>query len=371
VRPTGSRQVAFAGGRLRDDDGMAEFRDRPEPPDQLEGEPAPESGRRARYTEERAAIRAAMDQAVTEPAFALSPEQEAGLSRARALSPNEAANYHPPSAADLRWINGDRDRGVEPYRRVLDTEAASPDDPRTPRESMRGMPGLSPDAAERYLGAVGFGERPWLRPVHAASLDARRVIATVDHGDGHALHRHEGAASGDAARDRVERLHDPANPDDAGRTRAEDAFAVDADGKPRRHRCGSEATAIADPDAFATAIARALDHPVVGGVLRRPFDPSTKPRDVDVPISELLGADGHEACEGYRLVPIDGSASMAMENRAEWVKAARDAAPTRAVEPSSEKIETFEGGNVVFAFQPRTGRGGYEIMTMYPKPAGS
>lgn len=280
-----------------------------------------------RYAAERREIRAAMDRAARDPAFA-----------------------------------------QPPYRQSLDRELPGPDGPRPPRESLREMPGLSTEAAERHLNAADLAERPWLRPAMVASEDARRVIATVDQGEGHHLRRHEGAASGDAARERVERLCDPANPDAVSRGRADDAFKVGADGVPRRHVCRDEATAISDPDAFATAVARAMEHPDVRKVLDRTVQPEDKRREVEIPINELLGPKGHESCAGYRLIPIDGSIYKAMDNRAAWVKAQRDGAPTDAVEPTSSKIDTFEGGTIKILIQPRDDRSRYEIMNLFPKP---
>jgi hypothetical protein len=110
-----------------DDVPVAEFRDRHDQPSET---PSPEQARRTdRYAEERRQIRALMDQATKDPAFA------------------------PPAEA-----------------------------PRTPRDSLREMPGMSAEVAERYLSAADLAERPWLRPALGASPDARRVIATVDQG---------------------------------------------------------------------------------------------------------------------------------------------------------------------------------------------
>lgn len=198
---------------------------------------------------------------------------------------------------------------------------------------MRDMPGVTPDEATRNLATTDLDRRPWLRPARDASPDAQRVIVTVDQGGGHHLQRHEGAASGEAARARVERLHDPAN-----------------------------------PDAFATAVARAHEHPAVRETLDRRPSPGYRPRAVHIPIADLLGPEGHKACEGYRLEPMNGSVHTAQQNRADWVKAQRDGTQTDATEPRSTKIDAFEGGTVLIAFQPREDGHGYEILTMYPRP---
>lgn len=329
--------------------------DQPEPaePPQVRDPPK-------RMAEERAAIRSAMDRAATDPAFALPPEQESELKRAQTMSPAEAARYEPPSA---------RDTGR--YATDLDTGLTRSDRPATPRAAMRDVPGLpvvTSHEAAHYLATANLDQRPWLRPAAHASPEAKRVIAAVDQGDGHHLQRHEGAAAGDAARSRVERLHDPANPDAASRGRADDGILTDPDtGAPRRHRCNAEATAISDPDAFAAAVAGSSQHPVVKDALTRPYDPDDKPGQVSLPIAEVLGPNGHLFCEGYRLTPIDGSLDRAMANRAEWVKAQRDGTPTDATGPRSEKIDTFEGGRITIFFKPRPDLTGYEIRTLYPE----
>lgn len=324
-----------------DDEPVAEFRDRPDRPERAT-EPAPE--RQDRFAAERAAIRAAMDEAMSDPAFALSPD--------------EVADLHRPGG----------DRAAHPYRQALDTVLPGPDGPKTPRDSLRDMPGLGGDAAERHLGGAELGERPWLRPAGMATPEARRVIATVDLGGGHHLSRHEGAAAGRVARDRVELLHDPANPDADSRAKSEDAFVRGADGAAGRHRCGPEATAIADPDAFATAVARAQERPEVRAVLDAPVGSGGSPPVVEVGIGDLLGPNGHEACDGYRLLPIDGSQSKALQNRAEWAKTQMDGLPTSASRPRSERIGTFEDGTMLIVFQPRADGKGHEVKTLYPNP---
>lgn len=324
---------------------MVEFRERGDRPVEAgpDGARAPD-----RFATERREIRALMDRAVRDPAFALSPEQEAGLRRAWAMSPNEASGYRPAYAQRL--------------------DLPGPDGRTTARDSLRAMPGLTPEAAEHHLTTANLTERPWLRPARDAAPESRRVIATVDQGEGHHLRRHEGAASGDVARARVEGLRDPANADAASRGRADDAFRVGADGTPRRHVCGAEATAIADPDAFATAVARATERPDVKAALVSPVHPTDWPSDIAIPIGDLLGPKGHEHCEGYRLVPVNGSLDEAKQNRAEWTKAQREGRSTDAVKPEARKIESFAGGTIVVAFRPRPDRAGHEIMTMYPTP---
>lgn len=330
--------------------------DQPEPAEQPEKRDRPRGS-----AGDRAAIWAAMDRAVKDPAFALTPEQDARLKRAWSMSPAEAAGYTPPTA---------RDTGR--YATDLDAKSPGIDGPATPRAAMRDVPGLpaitAPDATH-YLSTANLDQRPWLRPAEHASPEAKRVIAAVDQTDGHHLQRHEGAAAGDAARERAELLRDPANPDTPSHNRADDGFLTDPNsGDPLRHRCNAEATAINDPDAFAAAVARASHHPAVKDALTRPYDPDDKPDQISLPISDVLGANGHLFCEGYRLTPIEGSVDRAMMNRAQWVKAQRDGTPTDALRPQSEKIDTFEGGRITIFFKPRTDETGYEVRTLYPEP---
>ena len=63
----------------------------------------------------------------------------------------------------------------------------------------------------------------------------------------------------------------------------------------------STSTRITDPDAFATAFARGVEHPKVREALDMAFDPRRMPRDVTVPIADLLGPDGHRYCTGWQL----------------------------------------------------------------------
>ena len=72
------------------------------------------------------------------------------------------------------------------------------------------------------------------------------------------------------------------------------------------------ATRITDPDAFATAFVRGVEHPKVREALDKPLDPGKRPDEVIIPITELLGSNGHEHCTGWQLEPVDGS----MDDRA-------------------------------------------------------
>jgi hypothetical protein len=143
---------------------------------------------------------------------------------------------------------------------------------------------------------------------------------------------------------------------------------VDADGAPLRHVCGAEATAISDPDAFATAVARAMGRSDVRAALNQTIRGGDAPPDIEIPISELLGPNGHEYCEGYRLMPVDGSIHKAMENRAAWVKAQRHGDEPGAARPLSNRISTFEGGVIAIVVRPRADGTGHAITTLYPRP---
>jgi hypothetical protein len=87
------------------------------------------------------------------------------------------------------------------------------------------------------------------------------------------------------------------------------------------HRCRSTATRITDLDAFATAFARGIEHPKVREALDMAFDPDRTPREVTIPIADLLGEDGHRYCTGWRLEPVDGSMNVARANREAWIAA--------------------------------------------------
>lgn len=302
-----------------------------------------------------------------------------GAARARDGAGSDAVRLAAVGADGAREA-GDAVQGFRnDYRERLDTELPGATGPATPRDSMSRVsdsglvPRVDAEDADGYLFHASHHDSPWLRPADAASTEAQRIIVAVDQGDGHHLQRHEGEASGEGVQNRVETLRDPANAKPESRARGDDAFHTmrdQATGQdvPARHKCAQEATCINDPDAFATAVARALQRPDVCTVLERSYDPDYQPDRVKAFIEELLGPGGHEFCEGYRLRPIDGSAGKAMQNRAEWVKAGRECRLTDAVEPKSDPIDTFEGGMIDVFFKPNTQRTGYEISTMYPNP---
>jgi hypothetical protein len=156
-----------------------------------------------------------------------------------------------------------------------------------------GLAPVSLDAAANYL-AQHRAARPWLTTADAASPEARQILLAMDAGGGHALIRHEGWVSEEANMRRVAYLEDPAQLDPGKRRLGIDGLRQDD----QPHRCRSTASRITDPDAFATAFVRGIEHPKVREALDTPFDPAQRPSAVTVPIADLLGADGHRYCTG-------------------------------------------------------------------------
>lgn len=258
--------------------------------------------------------------------------------------------------ADLRQQT---DSGWEPGRRF--------DAPREELEKFdperAALPPASPEEADRHV-AEHRGERPWLTVTDNASPEAKRIIAAADAGDGHGHIRHEGWVTEAANLRRAAYLEDPAQLDPEKRSNGVDGI------KPgdKRHVCASVATRITDPDAYATAFARGVNHPDVRAALDAPFDPIDPPDPVLIPIDSLLGSDGHKFCTGWRLDPIDGSDDVARDNRKEWVAARSQGREADVPAPAVAPVPTFEGGHIVFVItRDRTGAG-HEIKSMYPDP---
>jgi len=88
---------------------------------------------------------------------------------------------------------------------------------------------------------------------------------------------------------RVAYLEDPAQLDPGKRHLGIDGLRQDD----QAHRCFSGSSRVANPDAFATAFARGVEHPKVREALEMPFDLDKMPKAVAVPIADLLGPDGH------------------------------------------------------------------------------
>jgi hypothetical protein len=225
---------------------------------------------------------------------------------------------------------------------------------------------MSPDVRRvlEYQGAVEYiaeekAARPWLEAVDDAPPAVQRIFTAIDQGTGHAHIRHGPMGDDQMYADRVAYLQDPAQTDLAKRE-----VGLDGLNPGKKHRCGQEATRIHDADAFVAAYATAVKLPDVQAALSTPLGPTVDhPDPVKLPISELLGPDGHKYCSGYRL---EGGPE-AMQARKEWLQARADGVDlTGMPEPSATRIETFEGGNVVIRF--KSNGNGYEINTLFVEP---
>jgi len=255
----------------------------------------------------------------------------------------------------------------EPYARRLDRPAQPGGD--TPRETIRrfdperaGLDPITHDEADRYVRDHA-GDRPSLGHSQFVGPDTRRVLAAVDRGNGHALERHGSTVTPEMTENRVTRLEDPAIAEN--RTPGRDAF------KSGTHACGDSATRIRDPHAFATCFAQGVEHPDVRASLDRPCGRGERPPpSVRVPLTDLLGPDGHQYCDGHRIEPVEGSREAAYERRAAWVGAVREGRDPDVPEPTARHLEAddFRDARVVFAFRPNTDRSAWEISTMYVDP---
>ena len=226
-----------------------------------------------------------------------------------------------------------------------------------------GLPPMSLDTAADYI-ARHRAARPWLAIADTASPEARRILAALDAGGGHGHIRHEGWVTEETSMRRAAYLEDPAQLDAEKRHLGIDGLR----GSGQPHRCRSTSTRITNLDAFATAFARGVEHPRVREALDMPFDPARVPRDVRVPILDLLGADGHRYCSGWRLEPVDGSMNTARTVRDEWLASRAAGREPDCPEPQARPVPTFEGGVITFLFEPNHAAQRYEIVTMFPRP---
>jgi hypothetical protein len=227
-----------------------------------------------------------------------------------------------------------------------------------------GLPDMSIEAAAKYV-AEHRDSRPWLAMTDRASPEATRIIAAMDAAGGHAHIRHEGWVSEEANRRRVVCREDPAQLDPEKRHLGTDGLRPD--GPP--HWCRTTATRIADPDAFATAFVRGVEHPKVREVLDSPIDSGKKPKEVAVPITDLLGPDGNRYCTGWRLEPVNASAKVALANREKWIAERSEGRMPDVPEPRAAPVSSFEGGGIVFAFMRNNDEKRYEVVSMYARPA--
>jgi hypothetical protein len=269
----------------------------------------------------------------------------------------------------LRFTSGlaepedDPDRGPAGAPRSAETPDALRKSVRRFEPGRAGLPEGSADDAMAYI-AARHGERPWLTVARGCSSDVQRVFAALDQSSGHAHIRHEGWVTEEMNERRVAYLEDPAQFDPAKRAAGIDGLR-EGD---RPHQCRQTATRIIDPDAFAVAFVRGIEHPRVRAALETPFDPDDKPRPVQVPIEELLGPHGHRYCTGWRLEPIGGSMNMARRSRETWVASTDEQRASGLTQPTARPVETFEGGTAVFVFGHHGGSERYEVLTMYPRP---
>jgi hypothetical protein len=229
--------------------------------------------------------------------------------------------------------------------------------------SRAGLPDISARDGAAYLNAHEK-ERPWLTAVHGCSPEVQRVFAALDQGGCHGHVRHEGWVTEEMNQRRVAFLEDPAQLDPAKRAAGIDGL------KPgeQPHQCRQMAGRIIDPNAFAVAFARGIEHPRVRAALETAFHPDAKPSPVQVPIEELLGPAGHQYCTGWKLEPVDGSMNAARRGREAWIAASASYRASDLREPTARPVETFEGGTVVFAFGHSSTAEGYEVVTIYPRP---
>ncbi|HEY3686148.1 MAG TPA: hypothetical protein VGL93_24160 [Streptosporangiaceae bacterium] len=217
------------------------------------------------------------------------------------------------------------------------------------------------DHVIRYAGA-----RPWLAIARYTSPEVRRILVALDQGRGHALERHEGAVTPAQTEARVRLLCDPAIP---GPERTPGVDAYKPPGK--WHGCGDTATRITDPDAFAVCVARAIEHPRVRAELDAPLDPSHPAGRIDIPLAEVLGADGYRYCDGHRLKAIGNDRQVAVECRDAWVYALRNQQAPDVPEPRSVRLapDDFRQAAVRLFLCPTRDRSGLEIATMFVEPA--
>ena len=226
-----------------------------------------------------------------------------------------------------------------------------------------GLPDMSIESAAKYIDE-NRASRPWLAMTDRACPEARRIIAAMDAAGGHAHIRHEGWVSEEANRRRVAYREDPAQLDPEKQALCIDGLRPND----KRHRCADIATRIADPDAFATAFTRGVEHSEVRKALDMAFKPNDWPAIVEIPIADLLGPDGHVHCTGWRLKPVDGSITTAYEKRNTWVVDRLEGRKPAPCEPEALPVRTFEGGVFTFIFIGNETERRYEIMTMCPDP---
>lgn len=268
-------------------------------------------------------------------------------------------------------MNGPRgpadDSSNVPFRTRLDRrDPGQPPYLATPRLALSNfdparanIAGISRGMVREYL-VEHAATRPWLASALDASPQVQLVFVTLDLGNGHLLQRHGPWTTSAMIRERVSELRDPAITDPSRRLPGADAF------KPRQHQCDSAATRFTDPYALATCFARAVEYVSVRRALDRAFDPDRTPGVTRIPMSQLLGLDGHEYIDGYRLNPSDGDVRQAKRRRSAWAcVAARNPEAAGPPEPAVP-ITNLAGWYVLIGFKPDFAGERYTIATMYP-----
>lgn len=256
---------------------------------------------------------------------------------------------------------------IAPYRERLDNpDRLRPDGTAdTPREALdrfdprrAGLDDIDADQATEHIAGADLAKRPWLSTARDATTpEAQRVIAALDRGDGHALQRHEGSIMPDMTEARAAKLVDPAVPNPADRAPGKDAY------RSKMHACGIDATALVDPDAFAVAFARAVEHPKARAVLDGSFD-AKKARAIDIPLDDLLGPESAQYCAGHRLDPIDGDVRQGgVDNRR--ARRAGDMPTVPEATAAALGRDDFDGADLHLAFKPNRDRSEYEVAAMY------
>jgi hypothetical protein len=298
----------------------------------------------------------------------------------RVPSPELRAVEHPrpTTATPERLASADRPSAPRIRAEAAEHRATSPPEPRDSVDSNRqqtdripeslarfeprraGLPDVSKDEANHYI-ETQRSDRPWLNSARHASPEVQQVFAALDQGNGHGHIRHEGWLTPEKSQLRVQYMQDPAQLDPVKRAEGKDGLLPDD----KAHYCGAISAAIRDPSAFATAFARGIEHPGVRRALETPVEPRRRPESVNIPIRDLLGPEGHQSCEGYRLV---GDTSLAArQERKTWLRETRAGETPSVPQPLLAPLD-FRGGTIEFRFKANDARTGYEVLTMFPAP---
>ena len=204
---------------------------------------------------------------------------------------------------------------------------------------------MSIESAAKYIDEHRAA-RPWLAMTDHASPEARRIIAAMDAAGGHAHIRHEGWVTEEANRRRVTHREDPAQLDPEKRALSIDGLRPND----KRHRCGDIATRITDPDAFATAFVRGVEHPKVREALDMTFNPETGPTGDD-PDRRSAGSGWPPLLHRLAAEASRREHGDCVEKRNAWIDAeSRRTQAGRSSEPEASPVSNFEGGVISFMF---------------------